>query len=299
MSRPRAPLAVLALVAGALLPAPARADDAACIAASEQSLTLRKQGQLHETLKQLALCAAEACPAEVKAECARRIGEVNAVMPTLVLEAKDGAGNDLADVKVSMDGAPLLDKLDGRPVSIDPGAHTFVFEAAGQPPVEKKLVLREGDKDRRESVVIGSRPPPASTSPAPPPPPPPPPSTWSTSKTVALVAGGLGIVGLGVGGIFGGLAVSSQSKEKSDCSTSACPNPGQATSDYNSATQDATASTIGFIAGGVLVAAGAVFWLTAPRAESAPASPAAARPRVRVAPSVAGRSGGVVVLGEF
>jgi hypothetical protein len=293
-------LAIVAAVAvaSALLPRTGRADDAACIAASEQSLTVRKQGQLHEALKALALCAAEACPAEVKAECARRIGEVNAAMPTLILAAKDGAGNDLVDVKVSMDGAPLVSSLDGRPVSVDPGAHTFTFEAAGQPPVEKKLVLGEGEKDRREAVVIGP-PPPAyvSTAPATPALPPPHEAGWSTNKTLAVVAGGLGVVGLGVGATLGAFALSSQNREKSDCSTSACPNRDQANADYNTASQDATGSTIACIAGGVLVATGAVLWFTAPK-ESASA-PATGGARVRVVPSIAGRSGGVLLLGDF
>ena len=131
------------------------ADDAACIAASEQALTLRTQGKLHDALKQLAVCSDQACPDEVKTECTRRIDAVDAAMPTLVLVAKDGAGNDLSAVKVTMDGVSLMESLDGRPLSLDPGEHAFRFETAGQPPVEKKLVLREGDKERHETVVLG------------------------------------------------------------------------------------------------------------------------------------------------
>ena len=52
---------------------------------------MRQHGKLHESLERLAACADASCPDEVKAECARRIDDVNAAMPTLILAAKDGA----------------------------------------------------------------------------------------------------------------------------------------------------------------------------------------------------------------
>jgi len=259
----RAALASAAIACVCAHAAPAAADDATCIAASERAITLRKQGALKDTLQQLALCAAEACPGEVKAECTRRIEDVRAAQPTLILSAKDGAGNDLLDVRVTMDGAPLLASLDGRPLALDPGAHAFRFEAAGQKPVDKTLVLREGEKDRRESVVVGEPPP---TPPPLPVVPPPPASSWSPVRTVALVTGGVGVVGLGVGALFGAFAISAKNREQGDCPSAGCSNYTQAKADYDTASKDATGSTIGFIAGGVLVGAGAVLWLVAPTA---------------------------------
>jgi hypothetical protein len=268
----------------AVLAAPAaRADVAACIAASESSLSLRQQGKLHESLHQLAICADTSCPDEVKAECARRIEAVNAAMPTLILAAKDGAGNDLSDVRVSMDGAPLVSTLDGRPQSIDPGEHVFVFEQAGQAPVEKRLVLREGERDRREEVVIGPAPPPVGN--PPPAPAPPPAGGWTPQRTLAVVGGGLGLVGVGLGTSWGLYAISSQNREKSDCpSPSSCNHP-QASEDYTTARQDATASTVAFVAGAAFLAAGAVLWFTAPS--------------VRVAPAASARGGGLLLVGDF
>ncbi len=282
--------AAFALVAVAR---PALADDAACIAASEQSLTLRQQGKLHDALKTLATCADAACPDEVKAECSRRIDGIGTAMPTLVLEAKDGSGNDLFAVTVSMDGAPFASKLDGRPVSIDPGEHTFRFETAGQPPLEKKLVLREGEKDRRESVVLGPPPPVVAPPPALAPPSQ---SSWSTRKTLAVASGGVGLVGIGLGVVFGLYASSSQSREKSDCSSSGCPNYPQGNEDYNTAKKDATGSTIGFIAGAAFLAGGVALWLTAPTENDAPAATAR---RVRLAPMVVLGGGGFVLGGDL
>jgi hypothetical protein len=286
------------MMAGAvgLLARPARADEAACIAASEQALTLRQQGKLHDALQQLAICSAASCSSEVKAECTQRIDAIDAAMPTLVLGAKDGAGNDLYDVRVSMDAAPLTSTLDGRPLSIDPGEHTFTFDAAGAAPVEKKLVLREGEKDRHESIMIGTPPPTPAVVPALPPPPPAAPAhaPLGTQKTLAVVGGGLGVVGVGLGVWFGAFAASSQSKEKSECSTPACTSRPQAVEDYNTAKEDAVASTIAFVAGGAMLAAGAVLWFTAPP-DRRPADTA----RLRVTPVLDARSGRLVLGGGF
>jgi hypothetical protein len=274
---------------------PARADEAACIAATEESLTLRQQGKLHDALKKLAICAEASCSSEVKAECTQRIDAIDAAMPTLVLEAKDGAGNDLYDVRVSMDGALLAGNLDGRPVAIDPGEHAFVFETAETPPLEKRLVLREGEKDRHESVTLGSPPPTPAPAPTPAPLPPPPPpalSTWSTQKTLAVVSGGVGVVGLGLGAWFGAFAASSQSREKSDCSATSCSNPAQAVEDYNTAKDDAAGATFAFVAGGALLAAGAVLWFTAPANHGGAA-------QLRLMPTIDARGSRLVVGGAF
>lgn len=284
-------------LAGVTLSPLAHADDAACIAASEQSLTLRQQGKLRDTMKALVVCADPACPDEVRAECAKRVDTVNAATPTLILSAKDGSGNDLYDVTVTMDGAPLLQKLDGLPLSLDPGEHTFDFQVTGQPPLEKKFVLREGEKDRREGVVIGTAP---VTQPLTPPPPPVAPSSWNTQKTLALVSGGVGVVGVGLGVVFGLYASSAHSKEQTDCaSAGACTNPPQATEDYNTAKSNALGSTISFIAGGVFLAGGVVLWVTAPKPKEAPTNALHDTPEIGIAPLLTPGGGGLMLRGSL
>jgi hypothetical protein len=77
----------------------------------------------------------------------------------------------------------------------------------------------------------------------------------------------VGVAGIAVGSVFGLLASSSASSSKN----AGCPNctPAQftqATSDYNSASDDATISTVAFVAGGAALAAGAILFFTAPKA---------------------------------
>ncbi|HEY4394420.1 MAG TPA: hypothetical protein VGP64_10175 [Polyangia bacterium] len=128
-----------------------------CLAATESSLSLRHQHKLRDARAKALICSAPSCPTDIREECARRVGEINVAIPTIVFDVRDADGGDLVAVKVSMDGQLLTDHLDGTAVAIDPGPHTFTFEAAGQPRAEKKLIIREGQKDRNEVVTVGTR----------------------------------------------------------------------------------------------------------------------------------------------
>ena len=55
-------------------------------------------------------------------------------MPSIVFEAKDGAGNDVGRASRSRwTGSGCPDKLSGLPCRWIPGEHRFVFEAEGLP----------------------------------------------------------------------------------------------------------------------------------------------------------------------
>jgi hypothetical protein len=234
----------------------------------------------------------------VRDDCARRLDDVERALPTIVFDVKDGAGHDLVDVTATVDSQPLAHTLGGEPLPLDPGKHVFVFTEAGQPPVTQAFVLKEGEKDRRERIVIGA-PPPAVPASAPAPAPLSSGSAGSSGmppqKIAALVAGGVGAAGLVVGGVFGALTLSSASAQKSDCSSpTSCTHYSQAASAHSSGETDATVSNVGFIAGGALLAAGAILFFTAPR--SVEQSPPAA---FVVAPGVAPGGGGLWARGEF
>jgi len=127
-----------------------------CIAASERAQELRRISKLQEARILVGLCMDAACPGPVMEDCTRLLVDVDAAMPTIVLAAQDAAGNDLSTVRVTMDGQPFVDKLDGKPLSLNPGVHHFVFESPGLPSVEKSWVVSQGEKDRRERVVLGN-----------------------------------------------------------------------------------------------------------------------------------------------
>ncbi len=201
---------------------------------------------------------------------------------------KDGAGNDVPSVKISVDGKARDERV-GSALSLDPGSHTFTFEAPGLPTATKTLVLVEGVKERSETVTLGA---PAAA------PTPDAASCWcfpyldersgaaaggggSSQKTIGLVVGGVGIAGLAVGGVFGLMASSEWSQAQKDGKES----------EKSTADSQATVSTIAFIAGGVLVAGGAILWLTAPSASSSTT--------VGLVPSVTPGGGGALLRGTF
>ncbi len=258
-----------------------------CAAASEDALSLRKQEKLKDAKDRLLVCSASSCPAEVRDECAHRMTDLTAAQPTVVFDVKDAQGGDLSAVRVSLDGAQILDHLGGGAVTVDPGEHTFRFEASGQT-IEKKFVIREAEKGRTISIAFGGGTPAAAPVPAPaatpasaaastPAAPPPadqpaatPPaadsaSSWNGQKTAAIVVGGVGIVGIGVGAVFGAQAFSNWSTAKNDCNTQGfCGSGTAADSAKSSAQSAATISTIAFVAGGAAVVGGAILWFTAP-----------------------------------
>jgi hypothetical protein len=136
----------------------ARADEtAACVKASEQAQSLRDEGKYRSAREQLLLCSRDVCPSVVRKDCVTWLADVDAAMPSIVLGAKDGA-QDVVDVKVSLDGKPLAEKLDGKPLPMDAGEHTITFERQGRPAVQSKVVLHAGEKNRAISVQLGAEP---------------------------------------------------------------------------------------------------------------------------------------------
>lgn len=97
---------------------------------------------------------------------------------------------------------------------------------------------------------------------------------FGAQRVLGLVLGGAGVIGLGVGTFFGLRSMSKKADANEYCDGSECSDErGVALRDE--ALSAGNVSTIGFVAGGVLVAGGVVLYLTAPdspkRAGLAPA----------------------------
>lgn len=288
----------------------ARAEDetlSKCIAENDQGLDLRKQGRLLEARKALASCAAPSCGAEISDACQRGIAEINAILPSVIFVPRNGAGEDVAGVKLSVDGVPYSERLDGSAVVVDPGEHEFRFEVAGQQPVSKRFVLREGELSRREEILIG--PPPAAprrvaqpgenivvVNSVAPTGRPELDSTGSVQRTIGTV---LLAVGLPVGVIatvsFGALAAANWSSAKNDCQPNACGPGSTAQSERQSAGSAASSANIVGVLTGVVLVGGIVLRVTAPARRPLVPHPT----DVQVVPTVSDRGGGVLLRGSF
>jgi hypothetical protein len=153
----RTSVAAGVLLTSVLVALPAAADltKAECIGANTKAQSLRREGKLREARVSLLSCASDSCPAVLREDCVQRLDELERAAPTILFEVKDGAGHDMSQVRVTLDGAPFLDKVTAGAVLVDPGEHDFSFSAEGKPPVTQHVVIREGDKSRRLSVTIG------------------------------------------------------------------------------------------------------------------------------------------------
>ncbi len=297
--------AVAALALG--VSAEARADKAttnattnSCIAANEGAIRFRTEHKFRQAREQAIVCAADACPGAIREVCRRRVTDLDAAIPTIVFEVQDARGRDLDQVRVTMDGEPLVDRLDGTAIAVDPGDHVFAFEAADAPRLERHLLLFEGAKGRREVMTIEPQAAPLATAPTTTPATTerePSPHGLGTRKIVGLSMAGAGVVGVALGAVFGLETMSAWSSVKNACGSGgpgACtaPNRGPVTSDHDSARTDGTLSTIAFVAGGVLVAGGLTVFFTGSHNETA-------KPATAVAPLVGSRFAGMGLHGTF
>jgi hypothetical protein len=177
-----------------------------CIAASTEGQTRRLQGKLLAAREQMLACARDACPPIVRSHCARWLGELDARIPSLVIRAEDAAGRDLIDARVTIDGTP--GKLDGHPVSLDPGAHTIAIEARGGARREETILVAEGESSRLIALRLPS---PAASAPEGTPGAESPPHPGAPTRRIpfgAWIVGGAGVLSLGAATYFA-LAASS------------------------------------------------------------------------------------------
>lgn len=289
-------LLVLATTVAGAFASSAMADDKACLDAATKGQRFRDTHKLLEARDQLRICAAASCPTVVQSDCAGWLASVERALPSIVVTARDSTGTSLIDVKVTVDEQPFLARLEGRAVSIDPGPHTFRFEGPGGATLEQVVVAAEGEQNQRVAVVLGKKAA-TTTEPGParerPPEPQPQPASDGSArsagtagaapgeagsasggtttppdrggsrggspwKTVGWVAAGAGVVGLGLGAVFGMMAIG-------DLNQAQCnPNHVCFTGPLNDARSAAAVSSVGFVAGGVLAAAGVGLVLFAP-----------------------------------
>jgi hypothetical protein len=271
------------------------ADKAACLDAASKGQRLRDAHKFVGARDQLRVCARAQCPAVVQSDCANWLEAVEKALPTVVVTAKNGAGADLIDVKVTADGEPFAARLDGQAVAIDPGPHTFRFEAADGTRVDQQVVVREGSQSQPITVVLGAPPAPvapaAPTAPTASPAPAPPPASPFPWKTVGWVVGGAGVLGLGIGAVGGLLAIGD--KNSAHCNSNNVCTDGGPLKDASGA---ATLADVGFVAGGLLLAGGVALIVLGP---DGPKEGGASGAGVKVVPSVSSGGGGLLMAGTW
>lgn len=240
---------VSCVVPALLLATNARAEapsSRACIAANERSIELRHDHRLLAARDELVVCSDVACPELVRAECVRHLEEVVAAIPSIVFAIKDSDGADLSAVKITVDGRPLVERVDGSAISIDPGEHKFTFDAEGRTSATRTLVVREAEKGRRESVVLSASEPSSGT---------------PALRIAGITSMAAGVVGVGLGAFFGLRASSLHDDVVNACPAYPTCGVDSANADNRSSQSSALVSTVGFVVGATLLAAGVTLFV--------------------------------------
>lgn len=251
---------VLALVLVAAGGAPAVADDLskeACIDAHSRGQDAREQNKLSLARKLFLSCAQSTCPALVQGDCARFADDLTRMQPTLSFVSRDGAGADLPDTTIYIDGVLTVTRLDdGKAIDVDPGPHTVKFIHDGKEQVQT-IVVGAGEKGRTVSAAFGSPAMPATLGRSS--------KRLERGPQVTHPTGAKVVIGLGAAMVLGGggLGIFGLTRVPDNCSISthqcAAP-PGDKS--FDDASSAIGLSNIGWVvsAVGVVAIAGGVAW---------------------------------------
>jgi hypothetical protein len=127
---------------------------AACVEAHEHGQEVRLANRWVEARRMFLACAQPICPPLVVQDCTRWEDELSQRIPSVVVSAKRADGTDLDDVALFVDGARIGERLPIVPIPLDPGEHVLRFVHAGWGAVERRLILHDGEHDRRVEVML-------------------------------------------------------------------------------------------------------------------------------------------------
>lgn len=199
--------------------------------------------------------------------------EVDAVSARIAHVTLTVTGTDGVDPAVTLDGQPVPVAALGVQRPVDPGAHVVKATAQGYKPGETSFTV--GDAGQATATIALEKDPNAavaSVAPAPvgggttEPPKEPQEDKGRPYRIAGYAALGVGAAGVVVGSVFGVMALSSHGSLSDDCQNGTCPS--SKSDDVSSYHTKGTVSTVGFIVGGVGLAAGAALILLAPKAHT-------------------------------
>jgi hypothetical protein len=196
--------------------------------------------------------AKRAAQAERQPIASRQVDALGKVVPRLTVNVKAPPNGAV----VKLDGEVLAGKSLGRAQEIDPGSHELTLEAPGHDPVRESVELEHGDK-RTVTLALSSfsdddDDDDDDTTP----------SDDSSLETWAFVIGGVGVAGVIVGIATGAAAFATRSTVLEHCDDVRCDQEGKDAADKTKALGHT--STVGFVVGGVGLAAGTILYILAP-----------------------------------
>ena len=181
-----------------------------------------------------------------------------------------GGSEEASGLEIRRDGLPVQPAELGSPIPVDPGPHTIEAAAPGKMKWSSTVQVTEAAKFAVEvpalkSLASDASPPPPAAKPVEAPPLDQGAHSGSGSgqRTAGIVVGAIGVVGVGIGAVFGLGASSKWSDAKAKCTAYPYGCSQESLDARSSAQSKASVATIAFIVGGAAIAGGAVLWLTA------------------------------------
>jgi hypothetical protein len=176
-----------------------------------------------------------------RAEAKKLSAELGPRIPALRVRVSGSAANGAS---VRIDDTAVVPESIGAPMKLNPGSHTVVATSVDGDEQTVTVELMEGDE--REVTLQLDAPPPADDAVA------------SETQTNPLVYAGFAVGGAGliVGAVTGALAIDKYGEVAPQCPAGQCP--PETHDDIDAGTTLGTVSTVGFIVGGVGLAAGIV-----------------------------------------
>ncbi len=169
----------------------------ACLAAHEQAQTLRLQKKLHAARERYVACARAECPVILRQECSEQLDQVEVAAPSIAIEVLDDKGESDVQVKVTLDGQVVAERLTGAAIPVEPGEHVLLFERASDgKTLEQRLLVVEGEKNRKvvaDYQALAPKGPRSSEAEH---------ADGGRVPVLAYVAGGVAVAGLGSFAIF-------------------------------------------------------------------------------------------------
>jgi hypothetical protein len=188
---------------------------------------------------------------------AARAAALEPRLPRLTVVLAPGAPEASRVYRGSIElGAGSLDSA----LPVDPGKHVLAVEAPGRARSERTIEIAEGEAKREElqvgvPMVAGAVADDAAG------------GSGDTRRTLGFVLGGVGLAGVAVGAVTGVMVLGKKSTVDDECDEQKrCTQTGLDAADAG--TTLGTVSGIGFIAGGVLLGAGAVLVWTSGSSKS-------------------------------
>jgi hypothetical protein len=133
----------------------------ACLDAYRDVQPLVRNGSFSKARPLLLLCARDPCPKALQGDCAEWLDQVTQRTPSVVVALRGADGVDIPEAQLSIDGAVISPRLDGREIEIDPGEHVISVQQPEHEPLTETIIAREHERGRKVTFDLG--PPPGQT----------------------------------------------------------------------------------------------------------------------------------------